>query len=69
MIKKYKKKISEDDVTDCLIRAYMTQCLSGGDVESIVGSAETIGFIAGFLGLDPDAIPREAQRRKREKDE
>ena len=59
-------KISEDDLTECLIRAYMCQCLSGGNVRYVTGSANTIGFIVGYLGLDPDNILNEAKRRKEE---
>jgi len=62
----FKRKISEDELTECLIRIYMRQCLSGANAEYTAGAASTIGIIIGYLGLDPDSIPNEAKRRKKE---
>lgn len=64
MITKYVRKFQEDDLIECLIRVYMRQCLSGGNVEYVTGSANTIGMIIGYMGIDPDRVAKEAKRRK-----
>lgn len=61
---KFVRRIKEDELIEVLIIAYMKQCLSGGNVEYVTGSANTLGFIIGWLGIDPAIVPTEAKKKK-----
>lgn len=66
----YTRRIKEEDLIKVLSTAYMKSCLPdcGENIEYAKGAANTIGFIVGALGLDPEVIIAEAKKKKMEAD-